>query len=265
MGRVAPMSSARDVTHAFEPTDRVTDDLVLYQERTALPHPAEVLRRTVFSVRRIAVITSFQSSGLVILHMLREIGTMPPVLFLETGFHFDETLAFIEQVARLWDLPVVRLRGAHGSVIEQERLYGPELYRRDPEHCCYINKVRPLQLALEQYNGWISGVRRDQSIGRAETPIIERQTLPSGRAILKIHPLAHWTDVDVKTYIDRHRIPTHPLLERGYVSIGCWPCTRPVSPGEDQRAGRWDGFAKSECGIHTFGKANGTGETAREQ
>jgi phosphoadenosine phosphosulfate reductase len=254
------MMPARELTDSVSETERLGDDLALYLDAKPAPHPTEVLQRTVFNVRRLAVVTSFQSSGLVILHMLRENGTMPPVLFLETGFHFDETLAFVEEISALWDLQPVRLRGAHGSVKGQDKLYGPELYRRDPEQCCLINKVRPLQLALEKYDGWISGLRRDQASTRADTPIIETQQLPSGRTILKIHPLAYWTEEDVQNYIRRYNIPTHPLLEEGFASIGCWPCTRPVQAGEDKRAGRWDGFLKVECGIHTFGTPNGRGE-----
>lgn len=227
--------------------------------------PREVLRWVYVTVRRLAVVTSFQSSGMVILHMMRDIGPVPPVLFLDTGFHFDETIGFLEDIARLWDLQVVQLRGAHGSVHGQAELYGPELYRRDPEQCCFINKVRPLQLALEDFEGWVSGLRRDQSPLRADTPIIQTQALPSGRQILKMHPLAFWTDEEVHDYIRRYEIPTHPLLEKGYASIGCWPCTRPVSEGEDKRAGRWDGLSKSECGIHTFGKLDGPREIEGEQ
>jgi phosphoadenosine phosphosulfate reductase len=254
------MMPARELTDSVRATDPVGNDLALYLDAKPAPHPGEVLQRTVFNVRRLAVVTSFQSSGLVILHMLRDIGPMPPVLFLETGFHFDETLEFVDQISALWDFQAVRLRGAHGSVTGQDKLYGPELYRRDPAQCCHINKVRPLQLALEEYDGWISGLRRDQSSARADTPIIETQELPSGRSILKIHPLAYWSEEDVHDYIRRHDIPTHPLLEKGFASIGCWPCTRAVQPGEDKRAGRWDGFSKSECGIHTFGTPNGRGE-----
>jgi phosphoadenosine phosphosulfate reductase len=254
------MTSARELIDSVHAPERGGDDVPLYLDGAHAPHPVEVLQRTVFNVGRLAVVTSFQSSGLVILHMLRDIGPMPPVLFLETGFHFDETLDFVQEISALWDLQVVRLRGAHGSVEGQKERYGPELYRRDPEQCCYINKVRPLQLALEEYDAWVSGLRRDQSAGRADTPIIETQALPSGRTVLKIHPLAYWTEEDVHDYIRRYDIPTHPLLEKGFASIGCWPCTRPVQAGEDKRAGRWDGFSKIECGIHTFGTPNGRGE-----
>jgi phosphoadenosine phosphosulfate reductase len=227
--------------------------------------PRAVLEWAAEEIDRLAVATSFQSSGLVILHLLRDIRPDLPVLFLDTGFHFPETIAFKERVQEMWGLKVVELRGEHGSRTEQERRHGPELYRTDPDKCCFINKVQPLQNALEEYDGWISGIRRDQSPLRSSTPIVEAQLLPSGNETLKIHPLAAWSRSDVDSYIAEHDIPTHPLLERGFGSIGCWPCTRAVNSGEDERAGRWDGFAKTECGIHSFGTASSARRNEAEQ
>ena len=216
--------------------------------------PKVVLTWAASTIDRLALATSFQASGLVILHLLREIRPDVPVLFLETGFHFDETLRFKEQIVEMFDLKLVELRGSHGSRAGQDEEYGPRLFERDPEQCCHINKVAPLQEALEEYDAWISGIRRDQSPIRAATPIVEAQMLPSGNEVLKIHPLAHWTRSDVDGYIQEHDIPTHPLFEQGYRSIGCWPCTRAVIPTENERDGRWDGLTKTECGIHTFGR-----------
>lgn len=228
-------------------------------------HPQGIIEWACATIDRLAVATSFQSSGLVILHLIRQIRPDVLVLFLETGWHFDETIAFKDQIESLWNLNLVDLRGVHGSREAQDRSHGPELYRRDPELCCTINKVEPLQRALEDLDGWISGIRRDQSPLRAHTPIVEAQLLPSGNEVLKIHPLANWTKDDVARYVDAHAIPTHPLLEKGFASIGCWPCTRAVRDGEDERAGRWDGFSKSECGIHSFGRPHGPKETEAEQ
>nr|MDQ3957869.1 phosphoadenylyl-sulfate reductase [Actinomycetota bacterium] len=174
-------------------------------------------------------------------------------------------LQFRQHMADAWDLDVVDVRGAHGSVAGQAAVYGPELYRRDPEKCCFINKVAPLQAALEGYDAWISGIRRDQSPLRAETPTMEAQLLPSGVEILKIHPLAHWSRADVAAYVETHGIPTHPLLEQGYRSIGCAPCTRPVREGEDERAGRWSNLSKTECGIHVFGKPDAPRQSEAEE
>jgi phosphoadenosine phosphosulfate reductase len=218
--------------------------------------PRSILTWATTTIDRLSVATSFQSSGLVILHMLRDLRPDLPVLFLDTGFHFPETLAFRERVTEMWDLKLVDLRGEHRSVMRQSELYGDELYLRDPDKCCLINKVKPLQDALEAYEGWISGLRRDQSPFRAQTPIVEAQLLPSGSEVLKIHPLAGWSRADVEGYISEHEIPTNPLIEQGFASIGCWPCTRAVSNGDSERAGRWDGLAKTECGIHTFGRGS---------
>jgi phosphoadenosine phosphosulfate reductase len=197
--------------------------------------------------------------------MLQEIRNDLPVLFLNTGFHFPETLAFRDEIVERWGLNLVDIRGEHGSVEGQAKIHGPELYKRDPNLCCQINKVEPLQKALADYDGWISGLRRDQSPLRADTPVVEAQLLPSGDEVLKIHPLAHWTRAHVDEYIARHEIPTHPLLEKGFASIGCWPCTRAIKAGEDERAGRWDGSTKTECGIHLFGKTGGPKELEAEE
>jgi len=227
--------------------------------------PRTILQFAAETIDRLAVATSFQSSGLVILDLLRGIRPDVPVLFMDTGFHFRETLEFKERIRDLWDLKLVELRGEHGSATTQAEIYGPRLHDRNPDLCCAINKVRPLQNALEEYDGWISGLRRDQSPLRAETPVIEAQLLPSGNEILKVHPLAHWSRDQVSAYIAAHDIPTHPLLERGFASIGCQPCTKAVTSGEQERAGRWDGLAKTECGIHSFGKPHGPMETEAEQ
>ena len=228
-------------------------------------HPSIILKWAAETIDRLAVATSFQSSGLVILHQLLSIRRDLPVLFLETGFHFPETLEFKDRIQDLWDLNLVELRGEHESTERQAEIYGPELYKRNPDRCCAINKVEPLQRALEDYDGWISGLRRDQSPMRAGTAIVEAQLLPSGNETLKIHPLATWTKADVQSYVTEHGIPTHPLLERGFGSIGCWPCTRAIGDNESERAGRWDGFGKTECGIHSFGKPSGPKQTEAEQ
>lgn len=228
-------------------------------------HPREVIGWAASSIDRLAVATSFQSSGLVILHMLAAVRADVPVLFLDTGFHFPETLDFRTRMVEEWDLKLVELRGAHGSAERQSEIHGPRLYERDPDLCCHINKVAPLQEALGEYDGWISGLRRDQSPLRSSTPVIEAQMLPSGDEILKVHPLASWTAGDVAAYVKAHGIPTHPLFERGFASIGCFPCTRAINAEEKERAGRWDGTGKTECGIHTFGRAGGPVETEAEQ
>ena len=256
-----PDGSQKTSTRIDEPTFVSPDDHYADLESH---HPRDILVWIAETIDRLAVATSFQSSGLVILHILRDLRPEVPVLFLDTGFHFPETLAFRDRLVERWGLNIMTLRGRHGTVARQNELFGAGLYRRDPDMCCSINKVQPLQDALEGYDGWVSGLRRDQSPLRAGTAIVEAQMLPSGREILKIHPLAGWSRADVEAYVAEHGIPTHPLLEKGYSSIGCWPCTRAVSEEEHDRAGRWDGYGKNECGIHSFGKPAGPKETEAE-
>jgi phosphoadenosine phosphosulfate reductase len=231
-------------------------------ELDTLP-PRQILEQLITTGLRFAVTTSFQSSGLAMMHMLRDIKPDIPVLFLETGFHFPETLEFKDRIKDLWDLNVIELRGRHGSAEGQAREYGDALYKRNPDLCCTINKVEPLHDALESYDGWLSALRRDQSVTRSEIPVAALHTLPSGKEILKAHPVASWSKEDVNSYIEEHEIPTHPLLESGFTSIGCWPCTRAVGDANDERVGRWPGTDKTECGIHDVLPAVSEGRSAR--
>jgi phosphoadenosine phosphosulfate reductase len=132
------------------------------------------------------------------------------------------------------------------SLVEQEQREGADLYARDPDRCCAIRKVAPLAEALKSYEAWISGIRRDQTSHRADTPLLQWNVR---HALLKISPLAAWSEADVWRYIHRYNVPYNPLLDQGYPSIGCFPCTKRAS-GDDARAGRWNGFNKIECGIH---------------
>ena len=168
------------------------------------------------------------------------------VVFLDTGYHFRETLATREEAARVLDITVRDIR-PELTVAEQDVRFGPDLFARDPGACCRMRKVEPLRRALAGYSAWVTGVRRDEAPTRAATPVVEwDETF----GLVKINPLATWTADDVAAYAARHDLPANPLLERGYPSIGCAPCTRPVAPGEDPRSGRWSGFAKTECGLH---------------
>lgn len=198
---------------------------------------------------RLAMTTSFQASGIVMLHILRTLRMDVTILFLQTGFHFAETLDFGTRVARDWDLNVKWLTRLETH--EQADPYNPRLFESDPDRCCYINKVEPLHRELENYDAWIAGVRRDQSRQRAGERIFRTQMLPSGKLITKIHPLAGVTQDDIDAYVARYELPVHPLLNRGYSSIGCEPCTQP-NGGANNREGRWKGTAKNECGIHSL-------------
>jgi phosphoadenosine phosphosulfate reductase len=210
---------------------------------------AEILEWAVRNVPRFAVSSSFGADSAVLLHLVARVESAVPVLFLETGFHFPETLRFRrELVARLGLTDVRDLRPAL-TVGQQAREHGGGLYVRDADACCQIRKVEPLNAALREFDGWASGVRRDQTPERADTPVVQT-VVREGRELVKVSPLARWTAADVDEYLAAHDLPRHPLADAGYPSIGCAPCTRPVAAGEDARAGRWAGSAKTECGIH---------------
>lgn len=190
-----------------------------------------------------ALSVSFGGGGVVLAHIVSRIDARVPVLFLDTGFHFPETLAFKDRFAERYGLNVVDLYPLTDP--------GP-LYQTDPDACCGIRKVEPMERALVDYDAWISGVRQDQSAGRAATDVVEHHEI-AGRDITKVFPLARWSRADVSNYIKEHDVLYHPLLDQGYKSIGCWPCTRRTAPGEAERAGRWSGTTKTECGLHTLG------------
>lgn len=191
----------------------------------------------------VAATSSFQTQSLPLLHMIATTTPDLPVLFLDTGFHFPETLAYRERLTAELGLDVRVLQPELGHQGFQET-HGA-LYRTDPDRCCYHNKVEPLDSAKADLAAWITGIRRDQTAGRAEEAV-----LSDDGGIWKICPMLQWTEQDVAEYIRAHDLPVHPLLHAGYPSVGCAPCTRPVAPGESSRMGRWSGFAKIECGLH---------------
>lgn len=191
-----------------------------------------------------AATSSFQTQSLPLLHIIARTTPKLPVFFLDTGFHFPETLALRDRLMREWGLTVQSLRAEQGQESFRQQ-YG-QLYRTDPDRCCYINKVAPLARAKEGLAAWITGIRRDQTEARRHTPIVSRDK--NGQ--VKICPMATWTEQDVWRYINQHNLPVHPLLSQGYMSIGCAPCTRPVHAGEESRSGRWADRAKTECGLH---------------
>ncbi|HVL80507.1 MAG TPA: phosphoadenylyl-sulfate reductase [Actinomycetota bacterium] len=217
-------------------------------------HPADVLKWAFTSIPDLAIAVSFQVGGLVNVHMARQVIDRPvPVLFIQTGFHFPETIGFRDRIVSDWGLELIETRPTLGPERQAAEVH-PRLYEVDPDRCCELNKVRPLQEVLDGLGGWVTGLRRDQGATRRETKVVDVQTLHSGREIWKVNPLATWTASEVWRYAEEHDIPTHPLYDRGYLSIGCAPCTRPVREGEDARAGRWAGREKTECGIHGLGR-----------
>lgn len=197
---------------------------------------------------RVALSASFGGGGVVLAHMVSRIDARVPVLFLDTGFHFPETIAFKERFAQRYGLRVVDLSTARDATPDH-------LYRADPDGCCRIRKVEPMRRALADFDVWITALRREQSETRRSIGVVEEEAIDQ-KSILKVMPLAHWSRRHVEEYLAAHEVPSHPLLERGYTSIGCWPCTRPTVAGEPERAGRWSGTAKTECGLHTFERLN---------
>lgn len=193
------------------------------------------------------VTSSFQAECVVLVHLVIEQRPDIPVLFLETGYHFEETLAYRDQIARDWKLNLVNL-SARQSVAEQESAFGI-LYGSAPDRCCGMRKVEPLFSGLSPYDTWFTALRRDQSPTRANLQKINTFKLPDGKTLRKISPLADWTNRDVWSYLSRHGIPALPLYDQGYTSVGCRPCTAPPLDPNNPRSGRWQG-QKLECGIH---------------
>lgn len=195
----------------------------------------------------LAVVTSFQPTGIVTLHMLSEIGPQTPVLTLDTGLLFPETHELIDLLDRRYRLNLIQVRPEQ-TIEEQAQTFGAALWERDPNQCCNLRKVIPLDNALAPYDAWITGLRRDQSQRRATTPIV---AWDKKRQKVKICPFATWTEEDIWEYIEVHGLPYNQLHDQNYPSIGCLPCTQPVEPGTaDKRAGRWANRDKTECGIH---------------
>lgn len=198
--------------------------------------------------RQIVLTCSFGgASGMVLLDMVSRLGRGTPVVFLDTDLLFPETYALAEAAARRYGVKIERRHPAQ-TLAEQERLEGPQLYSHDPDRCCGIRKVAPLADALRPYRAWISGIRRDQSSTRAGTELVQWSARHN---LVKINPLAYWTERDVWRYIQANNVPYNSLLDQGYPSLGCAPCTRPAGAEGDMRSGRWAGFAKTECGIHS--------------
>jgi phosphoadenosine phosphosulfate reductase len=183
----------------------------------------------------VVLAASFQDC--VLISLAAQVAPGIEVAFLDTGYHFAETLWYVEQVRSRFDLNL--------AVIKPEVALD-DLWLTDPDACCAARKVEPLARALSGKAAWMSGLRRDEAPSRASSPIVSYDV---GRGLVKVNPIANWTDQDVAGYVHDHDLPVHPLADRGYASIGCWPCTRPVAEGESTRSGRWAGTDKTECGL----------------
>jgi phosphoadenosine phosphosulfate reductase len=182
----------------------------------------------------------------VVAHLFSRVTPGVDVVFLDTGLHFPETLKVRDTVAATMNVNVRSIRPRR-TVGQQDGDFGPRLFARSPDECCFLRKVEPLERALADYDAWATGLRRDESPTRANTPVV---AFDARRGKVKVNPIAAWTQADVDAYIAQWDVPVNELFAKGYSSIGCWPCTRRTQPGEDARAGRWALFEKTECGLH---------------
>ncbi|GAA3384316.1 phosphoadenylyl-sulfate reductase [Cryptosporangium minutisporangium] len=208
-------------------------------------HPVEVLRWAGDTFGDRLCLTSSMGDA-VLATLAAEAVPGIDVVFLDTGYHFPETLQTRDRVAAELDVTVVTMK-PELTVAQQNIKFGQSLYARDSDACCAIRKVEPLDRGLAPYDAWASGIRRDESYARRHTPVIGVDTR---RNKIKVNPLACWTQGDVDRFVAERNVIVNPLVDRGFLSIGCAPCTRPVQLGEDRRAGRWSDSEKTECGIH---------------
>ncbi len=194
--------------------------------------------------KRLFATSSFQTHSVVLLHIISRIDPAIPIYFINTGYHFAETIRFRDEVTRLLGLHMINLNPYVPKVM-QRNAQGNLLFTYDPDYCCYINKVQPVETLFSFYDVWINGVRADQNPFRKQMA----EEMPAQDNTLRYHPLLNWDRQRIEDYIARYNLPVHPLEQQGYKSIGCEPCTRPALKG-DQRAGRWNGMKKTECGLH---------------
>jgi len=199
-----------------------------------------------FAVDQITLACSFGAEDVALVDMIQKVKPGARLFYLDTNFLFPETYAVIEQVRATYDLAMEQVLPLL-TVEEQTAAHGDQLWKRDPDACCGIRKVEPLKRVLSGYKAWITGIRREQAPTRANAQVVEWD---AKFGLVKINPLVAWKDRDVWAYILENNVPYNPLHDQGYPSIGCTHCTRAVQPGEDPRAGRWSGHAKTECGLH---------------
>lgn len=230
-------------------TDRPTLDLEDIVESAAYALEGaptlEVIRWAVATFGDRICLTSSMSDAALI-HLVSKVKPGIDVLFVDTGYHFAETIGTRDAVEAVYPVNVINVTPAR-TVEEQEAALGPRLFGRNPDLCCHLRKVEPLGRALEGYMAWFSGIRRDETTSRRDRKVVEWDRK---RGMVKVNPILDWTQEEMDNYIEDNGVLVNPLHYDGYPSIGCAPCTRPVAPGEDPRSGRWAGMGKTECGIH---------------
>ena len=243
-------TGAHPVERPLEPGPELREELARASRGLESASPPEVIRWAAERYgSRLTMATAFGPEGCLIIHYLAAVAPGTHVFNLETGYQFPETLALRDRIAARYGVEVV-LERPDTSVEDYERLHGGPLYRTDPDRCCGDRKLAVIRRVLTRFDAWMSGIRRDQSADRAAAAIVGWD---HKFGVVKISPLATWTKAMVWDAIVREQVPYNPLHDRGFVSIGCAPCTRAVTAGEDERAGRWSGTAKTECGLHARG------------
>jgi phosphoadenosine phosphosulfate reductase len=241
------MNATETVTHQPAPATVVTEIVTNYETMSADALVARILQEAAGAP--ICITSSFQTEDMVVLHMLRRHIPQVPVIFLETGYHFKELLAYRDRMTAEWSLNLINAMPLT-TLAEHEAQFGL-LHIVQPTQCCAIRKVEPLMRSLEPFDWWFTGLRREQSPTRAGLKKVEDHRTPTGKQMKKVSVLADWTMAEVDAYAAAHGIPRLELYDRGYTSIGCEPCTAIPEAGADARRGRWGG-KKLECGIHTF-------------
>ncbi|MDA1050426.1 MAG: phosphoadenylyl-sulfate reductase [Planctomycetota bacterium] len=233
---------------ALAPTEDLLRELAAKSQELEASSPQDILRWTVERFApHFTMATAFGPEGMVMIHMLAEIAPDTPIFNLETGYQFKETLELRERVKDRYGIEV-EYKLPELTVEQYETLHGGPLYKTKPDQCCADRKIKLLHDAVVGQHAWASAIRRDQSPDRAKAAIVGWD---KKFGLVKVSPLANWTKQDVWKLITDFKIPYNPLHDQGYVSIGCWPCTRATLFGEDDRAGRWSGFKKTECGLHS--------------
>ena len=237
-------------------TAQLSDELSQANQRLEQSSPEEIIRWAVDRFfPRLTMATAFGPEGCAIIYMLSRIQPRTYVFNLETGYQFTETLELRDRLAEKYGIEV-ELKKPELTVAQYEAKHGGPLYKTNPDQCCMDRKVKVLRQAVHGMHAWMSGIRRDQSPDRADAPIIGWDAKFN---LVKISPLAKWTKSDVWKLITQEGIPYNPLHDKGFPSIGCWPCTQSVMFGQDERAGRWSGNAKTECGLHSMEFEQGGG------
>jgi phosphoadenosine phosphosulfate reductase len=226
--------------------DQLRDTALIAGSELELAPAEDIIEWAVETFGRRFCVTSSMGDS-VLAHLASTVAPGIDVVFLDTGYHFAETLGTRDAVAATLPVNVVTLSPTI-SVRQQDEEYGPDLFARNPDLCCALRKVQPLSDGLANYDAWATGLRREETRNRVVTPVVGWD---EKKQKVKVAPLARWTQSDVDAYIAEHNVLVNPLQFDGYPSIGCWPCTHRVAPGEDPRSGRWAGSRKTECGIHS--------------